>query len=140
MKRRQFITLLGGGAAATWPLAAGAQQGERVRRIGVLLPASSDNAVFQAWVQAFVQGLALLGWTIGRNVRIDTRWATTYAAEIHKHAVELAAQAPDVILAHGASAVGPMLQATPHRADRVHAWPTGFRSWAPLWFNAPGLR
>ena len=107
MKRRQFITLLGG--AAAWPLAARAQ--ERVRRIAVLLPASSDNAVFQAWVQAFVQGLALLGWTVGRNVRIDTRWATD-AADVRRHAAELAALAPDVILAHGASSVTSLLQVT----------------------------
>ena len=111
MKRREFITLLGG-AAAAWPLAARAQQGERVRRIGVLLPAAADDAEFQARVAAFLQALALLGWTIGRNVRIDTRWATANAAEIRRHAAELAALAPDVILAHGASTVGPLLQAT----------------------------
>jgi ABC-type uncharacterized transport system substrate-binding protein len=111
MRRREFITLLGG-AVAAWPLAARAQQAERMRRIGVLLPASSDNAEFQAWVQAFVQGLALLGWTIGRNVRIDTRWATSNAAEVRKHAAELAALAPDVILAHGASSVALLLQMT----------------------------
>src|SRR5262245_32973188 len=78
MKRREFMPLLAGGA--TWPLAARAQQGERMRRIGVLLPAASDDAEFQARMGAFQQGLALLGWTIGRNVRIDTRWATTNAA------------------------------------------------------------
>ena len=111
MKRRDFITLLGG-AAATWPLAARAQPGERMRRIGILLPAAADNARFQAWVGAFLQGLALLSWTIGRNVRIDTRWATANAAEIRRHAAELAALAPDVILAHGAGAVGALLQAT----------------------------
>ena len=99
-------------AAAAWPLAARAQQAERMRRIGVLLPAAADDAEFQARVAAFLQGLALLGWTIGRNVRIDTRWATTNAAEIRRHAAELAALAPDVILAHGASTVGPLLQAT----------------------------
>jgi putative tryptophan/tyrosine transport system substrate-binding protein len=108
LKRRKFITLLGG--AAMWPVAARAQ--ERVRRIAVLLPASSDNAEFQAGVQAFVQGLALLGWTIGRNVRIDTRWATSNAAEIRRHAAELAALVPDVILAHGASSVTSLLQVT----------------------------
>jgi putative ABC transport system substrate-binding protein len=106
--RRDFITLLGGVAA--WPLAARAQ--ERVRRIAVLLPTSSDNAEFQAWVQSFVQGLALLGWTIGRNVRIDTRWATSNAAEVRRHAAELAALAPDVVLAHGASSVTSLLQVT----------------------------
>jgi hypothetical protein len=73
MRRRQFITLLGG-AAAAWPLAARAQQPERMRRIGLLLPAAADDAEFQARVGAFLQALALLGWSIGRNVRIDTRW------------------------------------------------------------------
>jgi putative ABC transport system substrate-binding protein len=83
-----------------------------MRRIGVLLPAASDDAVFQARLAAFHQALALSGWTIGRNVRIDTRWATTDAAEIRRHAAELAALAPDVILAHGASTVAPLLRAT----------------------------
>jgi ABC-type uncharacterized transport system substrate-binding protein len=111
MKRREFITLLGG-AAVAWPLAARAQQGERMRRIGVLLPAAADDPEFQARIAAFHQGLALLGWTIGRNVRIDTRWATANAGEIRRHAAELAALAPDVILAQGASTVGALLQAT----------------------------
>ena len=111
MRRREFITLLGG-ATAAWPLAARAQQPERVRRIGILLATAADDAEFQAWVGAFLQALALLGWTIGRNVRIDTRWATANAVEIRRHAAELAALAPDVILAHGASTVGPLLQAT----------------------------
>jgi putative ABC transport system substrate-binding protein len=75
VKRREFITLLGGAAAAR-PLAARAQQRERMRRIGVLLPAAADDSEFQARVGAFLQGLALLGWTIGRNVEIDIRWAT----------------------------------------------------------------
>jgi putative tryptophan/tyrosine transport system substrate-binding protein len=110
LKRRQFITLLGG--AATWPLAARAQQPERTRRIGIILPAAADDAEFQTWVGAFLQALALLGWTIGRNVRIDTRWATANAAEIRRHAAELVALAPDVILATGTSTVGPLLQAT----------------------------
>jgi putative ABC transport system substrate-binding protein len=110
VRRRQFITLLGG--AAAWPLAAHAQQGARVRRIGVLLPAAADDADYQARIGAFLQALALSGWTIGRNVRIDTRWATPNAAEIRRHAAELVALAPDVILAHGASTVGPLLQAT----------------------------
>jgi putative ABC transport system substrate-binding protein len=76
MRRREFITLLGA-AAASWPLAARAQQGEHIRRIGILLPAAADDAEFQARVGAFLQALELLGWSIGRNVRIDTRWATT---------------------------------------------------------------
>jgi putative ABC transport system substrate-binding protein len=110
MQRREFITLLGGGAAA-WPLVVCAQQGERMRRIGVLLPAAADDARFQTLVGAFLQELQSLGWSIGRNVRIDTR-ATGNAAAVRKHAAELAALTPDVILAYGASTVGPLLQAT----------------------------
>ena len=110
MKRREFITLLGG--AAAWPLAAHAQQGERVRRIGVLNPAAADDAVFQARIGAFQQELALLGWSIGRNVRIDIRWATTNAAEIRRQAAELVALAPDVILAAGDSTLPSLLQAS----------------------------
>ena len=108
--RREFITLLGG--AAAWPLAARAQQPERMRRIGVLLPVAADDTEFQARVGAFLQGLQQLDWSFGRNVRIDTRWATANAAEIRRHAAELAALAPDVILAHGSSTVGPLLQTT----------------------------
>ena len=96
--RREFITLLGGAATATsmsWPLAAHAQQGERVRRIGVLLPAASDDVEFQARVGAFLQGLQQSGWSIGRNLRIDTRWATANADDIRRHATELAALAPE---------------------------------------------
>jgi putative tryptophan/tyrosine transport system substrate-binding protein len=111
MRRREFITLLGGATVAR-PLAARAQQPERVRRIGILLPAAADDAVFQARVGAFVQALALLGWSIGRNVSIDTRWATTNAAEISRQAAELVALAPDVILATGDSTMPPLLEAT----------------------------
>jgi putative tryptophan/tyrosine transport system substrate-binding protein len=99
MRRRNFIKLLGGVVA--WPLAAHAQQAARMRRIGILLNASSDDPQYQAWVGAFLQELALLR-AIGRNVRIETRWAGANAAEIRRHAAELAALAPDVILAHGA--------------------------------------
>jgi putative ABC transport system substrate-binding protein len=111
MRRRKFITLLGG-AVAGWPLAARAQQGDRVRRIGILLPVAADDAEFQTRVGAFLQGLQQLGWTIGRNVRIDTRWAGASASEIRRHAAELVALAPDVILAHGAPTLGPLLEAT----------------------------
>jgi putative ABC transport system substrate-binding protein len=109
MRRREFITLLG---AVGWPLGARAQQGERMRRIGVLAGQAADDARFQTFVGAFLQALALLGWTIGRNVRIDIRWATANAADIRRHAAELVALSPDVILAPGASTVGPLLQAT----------------------------
>jgi ABC-type uncharacterized transport system substrate-binding protein len=110
MRRREFITLLG--AAAAWPLAARAQQASGMRHIGMLLPAAADDLRFQVLVGAFLQGLAPLGWRIGRNVRIETRWATPAAAEIRRHAAELAALAPDVILAHGAGSVAALLQAT----------------------------
>jgi ABC-type uncharacterized transport system substrate-binding protein len=111
MRRREFITLLGG-AVAAWPLAARGQQSERVRRIGVLLPATADDQLWQARVGAFLQALAQLGWTIGRNVRIDIRWASANAGEIRRHAAELAMLAPDLILASGNSAAGPLLQET----------------------------
>jgi ABC-type uncharacterized transport system substrate-binding protein len=109
VKRREFITLLGG-AAAAWPVVARAQQGEGVRRIGVLLPTTREDAEFQAWVGAFLQSLALTGWRIGSNMRIDTRYGGSNTAELRKQATELLALAPDVVLAHGASTVGPLLQ------------------------------
>ena len=110
MKRRAFITLIGG-AAATWPLAARGQQSNRMPCVGILI-AVADDAEGQARLGAFKNGMRDLGWTDGGNVRIDARWATANAAEIRRHAAELAALAPDVILAHGASTVGPLLQAT----------------------------
>jgi len=111
VRRREFIKVLAGSAAA-WPLAVHAQQPGRMRRIGILLPAAADDAVFQTRVGAFLQALALLGWTIGRNMQIDIRWATANAAEIRRHAGELAALAPDVILATGDATIPPLLQAT----------------------------
>jgi putative tryptophan/tyrosine transport system substrate-binding protein len=113
LRRRQFITLLGGAAAvAAWPLAARAQQPERMRRIGVLMNTAADDTVFQIRLGAFLQGLAVLGWTIGRNMRIEVRWSGGKADEARRYAMELAALAPDVILAHGVSSVRPLLQAT----------------------------
>ena len=114
MRRREFIALLGSATASslTWPLTVRAQQAEPMRRVGILLAATADDTEFQAWVGAFAQELQKLGWSIGHNVRIDTRWATADAAAIRKHASELVALAPDVILAHGASCVGPLLQVT----------------------------
>ena len=110
MRRRDFIKVVG--LATAWPLAARAQPREQMKLIGILLPGTADNPVFQARLAAFYQELALLGWSIGRNVRIDTHWATADAAELRKHAEELAALAPDVILATGDSTVPPLLQAT----------------------------
>ncbi len=108
--RRYCITLLGG--AAAWPLSARAQQGNRVRHIGVLLAATADASEYQARLGAFQQELQTFGWSIGRNLRIDIRWAGINADDIRRHAAELAALAPDVILAHGTSTVRPLQQAT----------------------------
>ena len=105
MKRREFITLLGG-AAASWPLAAHAQQSERVRRVGVLMPLAADDPQSLRRLTAFVQGLQQLGWTDGRNVRIDVRWAAGDADRIRRYAAELVALAPDVILAVGSPPSG----------------------------------
>src|SRR5215470_111407 len=110
LRRREFIAGLGG--AAAWPLAARAQQAARMRRIGVLLSSMADDPVFQTWYGAFLQGLDQWGWIIGRNVQIEPRWAGFKADDIRRHAQELVALAPDVILAHGTSTVGPLLQLT----------------------------
>ena len=112
MRRREFI---GGilGSAATWPLAARAQQGEQMRRIGVLTSgAAADDPDGQVRSAAFVQGLQQLGWTDGRNIRIDYRWGAGDADNTRKYAAELVALAPDVILASGTASVAPLLQAT----------------------------
>src|SRR5262245_40184629 len=110
MKRRDFITLLGG--AASWPLAARAQPAAPMRRGAVPLPVTDDDPEFQARVGAVLQGLQEAGWSIGRNLRIDTRWAGANANDIRRHVAELVALAPDVILAYGTSTVRPLLQAT----------------------------
>jgi putative ABC transport system substrate-binding protein len=111
MRRREFITLLGG-AAAAWPLAVRAQQGERMRRIGVLNTFASDDADGQARNAAFLQALQPLGWTVGRNVRIDYRWGAGDAASTRQNAAELVALRPDVVLTSGAAGVAPLLEAT----------------------------
>ena len=111
MKRRDFITLLGG-AAAAWPLAARAQQSDRVRRIGMLVPNTADDPVYQTRITAFLQELAQLGWIDGRNVHIDIRWGAADADRIRKSAAELVALTPDAILANGSAALASLLQAT----------------------------
>jgi putative ABC transport system substrate-binding protein len=111
MKRREFITLLGG-AAVAWPIAARAQQPERVRRIGVLSGLAANDPLGKAIIAAFLQGLQQLGWTDGRNVQIEYRWGAGNADNIRKYATELAALAPDVITVAGSASVGAMLQAT----------------------------
>jgi putative ABC transport system substrate-binding protein len=110
--RRGFLGLIGAAAVAAWPLAARAQQGERVRRIGVLINLTADAQEGQARLAAFHQGLQELAWTVGRNVRIDYRWGAGDADHIRRYAAELVALAPDVILASGGSVVGALLQAT----------------------------
>ena len=109
MKRREFITLLGG--AAAWPLAGRAQPGERIRRIGVLMYLPADDPEGQARLAALVQTLKQLGWSDGRNLQIDTRWAT--ADDIRRQAAELVALAPDALVAGtGTASVAPLLEAT----------------------------
>jgi putative ABC transport system substrate-binding protein len=110
MRRREFITLVG--STAAWPLAARAQQGDRMRRVGVLMGSAQDDPQGQARVSAFAQGLQQLGWSDGRNVRIDIRWSAENIADTRKLAAEVVALAPDVILASGSPAVGALQQAT----------------------------
>ena len=109
MNRRAILTLLGG-AAAAWPVAGHAQHGERMRRVGVLMPSGADDGEYQARMTAFLQALAQLGWLDRRNVRIDIRWAGGDENKIRKYAAELVALAPDVILAPGSATPGPLLQ------------------------------
>ena len=111
MRRREFIALIGS-ATASWPLAAGAQQAERMRRIGVLTAGVADNLENKARIEAFVQGLRELGWTDDRNVQIVYRWSGGNAADTRKHASELVSLAPDIILSTGSAATGPMLETT----------------------------
>jgi len=110
MRRREFIKVIAGSAA--WPLVAQGQPAERMRRIGVLMNTAADDAEGQARLAAFQQALNQLGWTDGGNMRIDVRWSAGDAKDIRKYAAELIALAPDVILAPGASTVGPVLQGT----------------------------
>src|SRR5262249_35140625 len=104
MKRREFIALLGG-AAGAWPLAARAQQRDRMRRIGVLMAFTADDLESQVRLAAFAQGLQQLGWTVGQNVRVEYRWGGGNADSMRKYAAELVVLAPDVILAHSSTAV-----------------------------------
>ena len=111
MRRREFIMLLGG-APAAWPFAARAQQGERVRRIGVLMSQAANDTEGQARVASFLQGLQELGWSVGRNAQIDTRWSAGNADRTRKSSMELIALEPDVVMAFTSAAVAPLRQAT----------------------------
>jgi len=110
IRRRKFLATLGG--AAAWPLAACAQQRERMRRIGLLMPYVANDPQAQMRNAAFLQGLQQLGWTVGQNVQLDYRWSGGNMDDTRRYAAELAALAPDVIFAPGSAAVGPLQQAT----------------------------
>jgi putative tryptophan/tyrosine transport system substrate-binding protein len=110
LKRREFITLLGG--AAAWPLTARAQLGERMRRVAVMMLLAENDPEQKAWTEAFLQGMLEAGWSDGRNVQIDYRWGAGDSARARRYATELVALGPDVILAPGSVSVGPLLQAT----------------------------
>ena len=134
LKRRKFITLLGG-AAAAWPIAARAQQPERMRRIGVLMNLAANDPQGHARVAAFLQGLQQLGWVDGRNLRIDTRWGAADAAQIRRHAAELAALAPDVILAPSRAAKIPC-RPSRQRDDQItmnNRWPAPRHNQTAIW-------
>jgi putative ABC transport system substrate-binding protein len=111
MRRRKFITLLGG-AAASWPLAARAQQGERMRRIGVLMAYAQNDREYQSYLAAFREELQKLGWTEGRNVQVDYRWAALDPELMRRFARELIALQPDVILSSSSPTTASLLQET----------------------------
>jgi ABC-type uncharacterized transport system substrate-binding protein len=111
VRRRQFIVMVAG-SAAVWPLVVRAQQPERVRRVGVLMNLAADDSEGQVRYAVFLQSLQQLGWSVGHNLRIDYRWSAGNGERVRKHAAELIALAPDVILATGGSTMGPLLQAT----------------------------
>jgi ABC-type uncharacterized transport system substrate-binding protein len=111
VRRREFITFLGS-AAATWPFAVRAQQGERVRRIGVLMNIAEDDPQSKVGVSAFERGLGERGWTLGSNMQIEYRWGAGDASRYRKYAPELVALSPDVIMAVGGTAVGALQQAS----------------------------
>ena len=111
MKRREFITLLGG-AAAAWPMAARAEQRGAMRRIAIFVPATADDQEYRARVVAFLQGMQELGWTDDRNLRIEYRWGAGDPALSLRYAEELVALAPDAILANGSQTVAPLRQLT----------------------------
>jgi ABC-type uncharacterized transport system substrate-binding protein len=138
--RRCFVGCLGG-AAAAWPLAVVAQQIERKRRIGVLMHLAADDPEGQARIGAFLQGLQQAGWAIGSNVQIDYRWSAGGPDLARRHAAELLALAPEVIVAAGGAVVGPLLQATstvpivfaqtPDPVGRMSSAPPANASWMP---------
>jgi putative tryptophan/tyrosine transport system substrate-binding protein len=113
MRRRAFITLIGGGLVTALPAVARAQRLDQMRRVGVLLPASPDDPDYQARIGALTQGLGLLGWTVGRNLQIDVRWASGDPKRLQRYAEEMVGQRPDVLLASSSLAVTALQRATP---------------------------
>src|SRR4029079_16330589 len=111
MRRREFITLVGG-AAAAWPLTARARKPKRMRRIGVLMSQTTDDPIAHARNAAFLQGLQELGWTVSRNVQLEYRWGPANVAQSRKFVADLIALSPDIIVATGGNTVGPLLEAT----------------------------
>src|SRR5437899_3356497 len=109
MRRREFIAGLGGTAAA-WPVVARAQQGERMRRVGILQNFPENDPVASVLNATFLKELRQSGWAVGNNIRIETRWAGNRSEDIRRHAAELVALSPEVILTNGTSTLGPLLQ------------------------------
>jgi putative ABC transport system substrate-binding protein len=122
MKRREFITLFGG-AAAAWPLAARAQQRKPMRRVGALMPYAANDPQVQSRNAAFLQGLQQLGWSVGSNIEIDYRWSAGREEDTRKFAAELVALAPDVIFHLGQYGCRAIAARDTHRADRVRDHP-----------------
>ena len=110
MRRREFISLVGG--AAAWPLATHAQQPERMRRIGILMFLAEDDAAAKARIAALIEGLQQLDWTVGRNVQVDIRWGATDAVRSRRYAAELVTLAPDVILSTASESIATLREAT----------------------------
>ena len=142
VNRRAFMAALGD--AAVWPVVARAQQPERMRRIGALLPAAPDDTEFQSSVGAFLQGLAQSGWITGQNIRIETRWTKFDPEDTRKYAAELVALAPDVILASGNSTVGPLLHSPARsrscfRRPLIRSPPVWLKVWRGRAATPPGL-
>jgi hypothetical protein len=142
--RREFITLLGG-AAAAWPLAAAAQQGDSVRRIGVLLTLAENDPEVKAWLTAFQEGLQQLGWVQGRNIRIDYRWAGGDLERLKTYAAELVRMAPDVLFCNGVPALMELHQEKPARCRScscrfpIRSSLVSSRTWRGRAATLPGL-
>jgi hypothetical protein len=144
MKRRQFISLLGGAAAAAWPVAARAQQGERIRRVGVLIGLSADDPQVRLRMDAFLQTLRQLGWIEGRNIQVDFRFGDGDNDKIRKYAEELVVLAPDVIMTPSSATMGallhvPKLYQSCLRLFLIQSVQVSSRAWRALGAMQPAL-